>query len=154
MVLNLPHPRGLARELATNPEQHKASAYARRFQKDGAHEELTPEGLTFYIKDPKVRERYIEAFKRSDIEAMLHYYKKNYPREPYQEPQGEVVKVQCPVLLIHGLDDTALLSPALNGTWNWLEKDLTLVTIPNAGHWVQQDASDLVTRSMRMWLDR
>lgn len=37
IILNLPHPRGLARELATNPEQQKNSAYARRFQIGRAH---------------------------------------------------------------------------------------------------------------------
>jgi pimeloyl-ACP methyl ester carboxylesterase len=56
--------------------------------------------------------------------------------------------------MIHGLDDTALLSGALNNTWDWLEKDLTLVTIPGAGHFVQQDASEMVTRSIKMWLNR
>jgi pimeloyl-ACP methyl ester carboxylesterase len=40
----------------------------------------------------------------------------------------------------------------LSGTWNWLEKDLTLVTIPGAGHFVQQDASEMVTTTMRWWL--
>jgi pimeloyl-ACP methyl ester carboxylesterase len=56
--------------------------------------------------------------------------------------------------MIHGLDDKALLPAALNNTQEWLEPDLTLVTIPGAGHFVQQDASDLVTRSMKTWLDR
>ena len=59
-----------------------------------------------------------------------------------------------PVLQIHGLEDTALLPGALNDTWEWLEADLTLVTIPGAGHFVQQDASDLVNRSMLSWLGR
>ena len=31
-VLNMPHPGCLERELANNPEQHKASEYARQFQ--------------------------------------------------------------------------------------------------------------------------
>ena len=31
VILNLPHPNGLARELANNPDQRKNSAYARRF---------------------------------------------------------------------------------------------------------------------------
>jgi hypothetical protein len=35
---------------------------------------------------------------------------------------------------------------------NWLEKDLTLVTVPGAGHFGQQDAADLVTSTMRGWL--
>ncbi len=55
---------------------------------------------------------------------------------------------------VHGLDDQALLPGALNGTWQWLEKDLTLVTIPGAGHFVQQDAADTVSTTMRDWLGR
>ncbi len=154
VILNLPHPRGLSRELANNPQQQKNSSYARMFQQEGAEKQLTAEGLARWVKDPKAKEKYIEAFKRSDFEAMLNYYKRNYPREPYKEDTSPVVKVKMPVLLIHGLDDTALLAGALNNTWDWIEKDLTLVTIPGAGHFVQQDASELVTRSIKMWLAR
>jgi pimeloyl-ACP methyl ester carboxylesterase len=154
IVLNLPHPRGIARELATNPEQQKNSQYARNFQKEDAASKLTAEQLAFWVKDPNAKVKYIEAFKRSDFEAMLNYYKRNYPREPYVEDPSPVVKVKASVLLIHGLNDTALNAHGLNNTWEWLEKDLTLVTIPGAGHFVQQDASELVTRSIKMWLAR
>jgi pimeloyl-ACP methyl ester carboxylesterase len=154
IILNLPHPRGLRRELANNPQQQKNSQYARNFQQEGAHLKLTAEGLSAWVKDPQAKQKYIEAFRRSDFEAMLNYYKKNYPRETAGEETAPLVKVKAPVLMIHGLNDTALLSGALNNTWEWLEKDLTLVTIPGAGHFVQQDASDLVTRSMKMWLNR
>ena len=57
-----------------------------------------------------------------------------------------------PRLLFHGLKDTALLPGALSGTWDWVEKDLTLVTLPNAGHFVQQDAAETVTRTVVGWL--
>ncbi len=43
---------------------------------------------------------------------------------------------------------------ALNDTWEWIERDLTLVTVPGAGHFVQQDAADFVTRTMKSWLSR
>jgi pimeloyl-ACP methyl ester carboxylesterase len=154
IVLNLPHPRGLTRELAHNPDQQKNSQYARTFQQAEAASKLTSEGLARWVKDPAAREKYIEAFKRSDFEAMLNYYKRNYPREPYAEDTSPVVKTQMPVLLIHGLGDTALLPGALNNTWDWMGKDLTLVTIPGSGHFVQQDASDLVSRTIRAWLLR
>ena len=62
--------------------------------------------------------------------------------------------VRCPVLMFHGLDDTALLPGALAGTWDWIDADLTLVTIPGAGHFVQQDAAELVSSTMRDWLLR
>lgn len=152
IILNLPHPRGLSRELAHNPEQQKNSQYARNFQQPDAASKVNAEGLARRIADPEARAKYLEAFQRSDIEAMLNYYKANYPREPYVEDTSPVVKVQAPVLMFHGLKDTALLSGALNNTWDWVAQDLTLVTVPNAGHWVQTDASDLVSKTMKAWL--
>jgi pimeloyl-ACP methyl ester carboxylesterase len=83
---------------------------------------------------------------------MLNYYKANYPREPYEEPKQELPKVQCPVLMLHGLKDQALLPGALDGTWNWVDNELTLITLPDAGHFVQHDAADVVTRRMVQWL--
>jgi epoxide hydrolase 4 len=154
IILNLPHPRGLSRELAHNPEQQANSAYARRFQMEGAEKALTAEGLAGWVKDPEARKKYVEAFGRSDFGAMLNYYKRNYPREPYTEDTSPVKKVQMPVLMFHGLKDTALLSPALNGTWDWVEKDLTITTVPDAGHFVQADAAEIVTKTMRAWLLR
>jgi len=154
VILNLPHPTGLTRELASNPKQQEASEYARNFQKEGAAAQLTAEGLTFWINDEQDRAKYVEAFKRSSFEGMLNYYKANYPREPYQAPRGSLPKVMCSVLMIHGLDDTALLPGALNDTWDWVEKDLTLVTVPGAGHFVQQDAPEFVTKTIVNWLTR
>ena len=45
IIFNLPHPRGLQRELAVNQQQKLNSAYARRFQQDGAHLALSAEQL-------------------------------------------------------------------------------------------------------------
>ena len=157
IICNLPHPRGIARELATNPEQQKNSAYARNFQKEDAAKNLPPmlAGITqmFAKGDEKTAAIYKEAFAKSDAEAMLNYYKRNYPKEPYVEDTSPVVKVQCPVLMFHGLKDTALHHGGLNRTWEWLDKDLTLVTVPNAGHWVQHDAADTVSQTMLWWLN-
>jgi pimeloyl-ACP methyl ester carboxylesterase len=153
VVLNLPHPAGLTRELANNPRQQAASAYAREFQQPDAASKLTAEGLAFWVRGPEAKRRYIEAFQRSSFEAMLNYYKANYPRPPYEQP-SEFPKVKCSVLLIHGLADTALLAAGLNNTWEHLEKDLTLVTVPDVGHFVQQDAAEFVTKQMVRWLTR
>jgi pimeloyl-ACP methyl ester carboxylesterase len=162
VVLNLPHPRGLIREMVSNPNQQKNSQYARDFQKPDAAQHVSIEFLSGWVKDPDAREVYRAALKRSSLEGMLNYYKANYPRIP-AEPAAKAdfkpsipdfPKVKCSVLLIHGLKDQALLPGALNDTWNWLDNDLTLVTIPSAGHFVQQDAADLVTKTMVGWLTR
>jgi epoxide hydrolase 4 len=161
VILNLPHPAGLLRELKSNQEQIANSEYARTFQRGSPSDPavffgrpMTPETLSGWVRDPAARARYVEAFKRSDFEAMLNYYKQNYPRESGPSAQAPPVmpKVKAPVLMFHGLDDRALNSEGLSGTWNWVEKDLTIVTIPGAGHFVLQDAAELVTSTMRSWL--
>jgi epoxide hydrolase 4 len=156
VVLNLPHPKGLLRELATNPQQQKNSQYARNFQKPDAAKQVSTDMLAGWVKDPEARKVYRAALKRSSLEGMLNYYKANYPRDPAEATKvGQaVLPVKCSVLLVHGLKDQALLPGALNDTWNWIDSDLTLVTIPGAGHFVQQDAADLVTRTIVAWLMR
>ncbi len=154
IILNLPHFRGLMRELAHNPEQQKNSQYARTFQEEDAHKTLTAEALAAWVTEEAARKKYIEAFRRSDFEAMLNYYQQNYPREPYVEDTSPIVKVKAPVLMFHGLKDPYLLHQALNGTWEWIDNELTLVTIPAASHFVHRDAAESVTRTMKMWLAR
>jgi pimeloyl-ACP methyl ester carboxylesterase len=151
VILNLPHPNGLLRELASNPEQRKNSAYARDFQKPDAAKKVKPELLVFWVKEPEARKLYLEALGRSSMEGMLNYYKANYPREPYKA-EGKLPPVKCPVLLIHGLEDRFLLPGALNDTWKWVEKDLTLITVPGAGHFVHRDRPEFVTRKIVGWL--
>jgi pimeloyl-ACP methyl ester carboxylesterase len=161
VILNLPHPNGLLRELKSNPAQIKNSEYARNFQKMMPSDPkvffgmpMTPETISGWVTDKAARARYVEAFKQSDFEAMLNYYKRNYPTTsgPDAPAPPPMPKVAMPVLMFHGLNDQALHSDGLSGTWNWLEKDLTLVTVPGAGHFVQQDAAELVTSTMRWWL--
>lgn len=160
VILNLPHPNGLAREMRNNPEQQKNSQYAFNFQEPNAHQALTAEGLAAWVADDSARGRYVEAFRQSDFDGMLNYYRANYPRPPAAQPEGVTAptpsapQVKMPVLMFHGLNDQALLPGALNDTWKWLEADLTLMTIPGAGHFVQQDAAEQVSATLRDWLLR
>ena len=48
----------------------------------------------------------------------------------------------------------ALAFFSLNDNWSFVQRDLTLVTIPDADHFVQQDAAELVSRTIRSWLSR
>lgn len=161
VILNLPHPRGLSRELANNPQQKKNSQYARNFQKADAASKLNPELLARWVKEKEARKKYVEAFRRSSIEGMLNYYKANYPKSTNNNAADSkaarpkappMPRVKCPVLMFHGLDDKALLPAGLNGTWNWIDNDLTIITIPGAGHFVHRDASGKVTKYMTRWL--
>ncbi len=154
VVFNAPHPRALQRELALNEEQRENSAYARRFQMDGAHLALNAEQLAgLHGDDPVVYERYVEALEKSDFEAMLNYYKANYPRPPYSEDDSPVVMVQSPTLQFHGLEDPYLLRGALNDTWGFFEQELTLATIPGAGHWAVTERSAYTLPILKAWLE-
>ncbi len=153
VILNLPHPRGLTRELAANPRQHQNSEYARQFQKPDAAGKLTAAGLAGWVREDDARDKYIEAFKRSSFEGMLNFYKANYPREPYSITDQLKKPVKCPVLIIHGLRDPYLLSGALNDNWKWIEREMTLVTVPTASHFVHREKPALVTRRIARWLE-
>ena len=162
IILNLPHPNGMAGEMANNAEQQANSEYARNLQTKSSSDPdvffgmpMTPQSLAGWVQDTDAKERYVEAFERSDFDAMLAYYKRNYPsgeNAPSGAAPPELPKVKMPVLEFHGLKDTAVHSDGLNNTWDWLERDLTLVTVPEAGHFVQADAPDIVTSTMKWWL--
>ena len=77
IVLQTPHPRGILRELRTNPAQQEASLYARNFQQQEPPPGATAEAFAGIIPDPVAREHYIEAFRRSPMTALLSYYKRN-----------------------------------------------------------------------------
>jgi pimeloyl-ACP methyl ester carboxylesterase len=158
VIVNLPAVRNLRRELATDAAQRKASAYARFFQQDGAWKKLDTAQLVDIAvpdkRDVDTRSRYAEALGRSSIEAMVDYYRENYPREPYAVDASPVVKVRAPVLEIHGLDDPYLLPGALDGTWNLVDNELTLVTLPGVGHFALRDAPGEVVPTIRAWLER
>ncbi len=162
VILNLPHPNGVAQAMRNNPEALAGTAYAKVFREGGPDDSdilfggpMTAETLSDWVTDEEARARYIEAFERSDFTAMLNIYKQNYPDiwgdETASWPTAPNVAV--PTLVFHGLDDAAVHSDGLNNMWDWVDKDLTLVTVPGAGHFVQQDAAELVTTTMRSWLD-
>ncbi len=158
VILSVPHPSGFTRELTSNTEQRQDSQYARDFQRPDSHESLTAEGLASWVRDEDARARYVEAFGRSDFDGMLNYYKQNYPDLWDPDAEGGALapadppSLEIPTLIFHGLQDQALHSDGLNNTWDWIDRDLTIVTAPDAGHFVQQDAAELVTETMLWWL--
>jgi pimeloyl-ACP methyl ester carboxylesterase len=156
VVCNLPHPKCFSRELATNPEQKKMSEYAQAFRREDAGKSLDKDLFaTFAVgADQAAFPAYRAAMANSDIEAMLNYYKANYPALPYTQDAREVPLIKAPVLQFHGLKDPALHADGLNNTWEWLENTLTLVTAPNAAHWVHTDAPELVSNTIADWLKR
>ncbi len=153
IIVNLPHPRGFLRELANNPEQRANAQYAREFQKPDSHQRLNPDILARIVaRDEERRATYAAAFRRSSLKGMMHYYRQNYPRAPYDADLSELPKISVPVLQFHGLADKALHHHGLNNTWEWIARDYTLVTLPGVGHWAHHEAADKVTDTIKWWL--
>lgn len=157
VIMSVPHPAGFAHELATDPQQQKNSQYARNFQIPGFEANLKPEQLTAHAP-PEIRAEWTQALRRSDMTALLNYYRANYPKaQPGETPRYEeappMPPIRAPVLVIHGVKDQSLLAPGHNSTWEHVNADTTILMLPNAGHDVQHDAPALVNGTIRQWLE-
>ncbi len=156
VILSVPHPTSFAAEMADpNSKQNENAAYARNFQQPGSENNLTAEGLAGWVQDPEMKPKYVEAFGRSSFAGMMNYYRMNYPSGD-NLPAADAPPpppIDVPVLVIHGMKDTALLSSGHNNTWEHISKDTSMLMVPDAGHFVQHDAADLVNATIRSWLD-
>ena len=156
VILSVPHPLGMMRELMTNPDQQANSQYARDFQKEGSEKHLTVERLSFWVTDQAALPRYRAAFERSDYAAMMNFYRANYPRvtgDGRAPTPLELPKVKAPLLILHGMQDKALHADGHAGVWNHVEQDVSLIFYPNSGHFIQQDVAPQANRAIRDWLD-
>jgi pimeloyl-ACP methyl ester carboxylesterase len=153
IILNLTHPRGYAAVVANPTDAQRANTeYARRFassQPDGSPvpDRILAMGDRF---GSVIGGRYREAFGRSSYDGMLNYYRANYGQ--VGGAGVELPNLPMPVLQFHGLKDSAVDKDGLKNTWDWIAADYTLVTIPSSGHWVQSEASELVSSTMKAWL--
>lgn len=159
IVCNMTHPTGSSTQGLKALQANGNTSYMDDFRKHTS-ETLSVNWLSGWVKDEKAKQLYKEAFSRSYIDGMIAYYRAN-TRTKEQRAEWlkdpvitEQPKVQMPVLAIFGTQDRYVHKGGLNNTWDWLDKDFTLVTIPEAGHFVQQDASEMVSKSMKMWLLR
>ena len=151
VIMSVPHPANMGRQLKASPGN---SDYARNFQKEGSEKNLTAQGLAGWVRDPEEKKGYVEAFSRSSFAGMMNYYRANYPAAPDPNaPAPTFPKINVPVLVIHGMKDTALLSMGHNDTWDQVAMDTTILMVPDANHFVQHDAADLVNGTIRSWLD-
>lgn len=156
VICNLTHPRGYqnVRENAT-PEQKANTEYIRRFQDPNASKMFNATMLANMVagmESDAVKARFQEAFENSNIDSMLNYYRAIWPVLESGGLAQDLPNLKMPVLQFHGLKDTAVDKDGLRDTWNWVDEDYTLVSIPSSGHWVQREAADIVSTTMRWWL--
>jgi pimeloyl-ACP methyl ester carboxylesterase len=152
VILNMPHPWAISRELVNNPDQQKASEYVRRFKHPLAHTQLTTPMLSFWVKDDDLRLRHVEAMEKSSKNGMLNYYVANWPQEPYQLRIDEPQKVKARTLILHGLKDIYALPEGLNDVWSYVANQLAIEVFPDNGHFLHHENPKGVIASIRRWL--
>jgi pimeloyl-ACP methyl ester carboxylesterase len=156
-ILNAPHPAALRDEWARNFGQRLRSAYVYFFQLPGLPE-LLLRAWNFALLERAWRREPVHAGAFRDVEILaykralsrpgrltgpLDYYRAalRYPRDLYGLPQ----QVHVPTLLIWGERDPYLGVELTTGLDRWV-RDLRVVRIPDASHWVQNDVPDRVNR--------
>ena len=162
------HPATLVREYATNAAQQKAGQYSRNFQEqpDAAANMAkrlldlnAPNAPPRAGETPELRRMRLEAVTRSSFEAMMNFYKANWPRAPYSLDMpaiggriSDYPKVKSPTLVVYGREDVPLVVSGLNDLWNWVDSELTLLVVPGAGHGPHVEVPEFVTPRIMDWL--
>ncbi|MGE3631244.1 MAG: alpha/beta fold hydrolase, partial [Sandaracinaceae bacterium] len=163
-ILNIPHPRVLLDHLIG--PQFGALLYVLVFQLPGVPERLLSanehrrieRAFTSIAVDPsRFDDADLERYRRAAAEpgalrAMLSYYRA-YVRGGgmVRELWRGMPRIEAPTLMIWGARDPALLTVSTEGTERYV-RGLTKRFIPNASHWVQQEAPETVNAMLTAWL--
>lgn len=161
IIMNVPHPRVFRDVLRSSWAQKRKSWYVAFFQIPWLPEALLgargAEGVGKAFTDSAVNKAnfpaaVIDQYRANAsvpgaLTAMINYYRANMSAI-LNEP---VVPITMPTLMVWGEQDVAL-DIALTRGYGPLVDDFTLVTLPEASHWVQQDAPEAVNAALRDWL--
>jgi len=163
IIMNVPHP-AVAREVIRRSwAQKRKSWYVAFFQLPWLPEALLgadrARGIGRAFTDsavnkanfpPHVIDHYrANAVAPGALTAMINYYRANLPGV-LAEP---VRVIDTPTLMVWGEQDIAL-DISLTEGYGPLVRDFSLVRLPQASHWVQQDAPEAVNAALQDWLGR
>ena len=172
VIANAPHPSIFQKLLYTNQQQRAASQYIRGFR-DPANDALVKEhGLTgLLLKEVKwdrpsameaeERDALLRDWQNRDAAfGMLNYYRASPIDVPPMDAPLEVPadftplqlpRLTIPTLVIWALDDLALPPENLDGLEDMIEP-LTIVRVPDCGHFVPWEAPQAVNAAMEEFL--
>ncbi len=85
------------------------------------------------------------------LEAMINYYRANIVGRLFAKAETNN-KIRVPSLFIYGEKDFAVLPETVEGIGEFIDAPFEEFRIPNAGHWVQQEAGGDVTEILRDFL--
>ncbi|MBX7541020.1 alpha/beta fold hydrolase [Qipengyuania sphaerica] len=174
IVANAPHYAVFQKLLYTSPVQRGASQYMRGFS-DPANDAVVREHGLYGIlaqeirwdapdkMEPEERAKLLEDWQDRDAAfAMLNWYRASPVDIPTMDAPFEVPgdwspppfpPLTIPTLVIWAQDDLALPPENTDGLGEHV-KDLTLVEVPDCGHFVPWEAPDAVNAAMEEFLAR
>ena len=161
IILNVPHPAVLAREMK-QWRQLKKFWYFFFFQIPKLPEYSLTRNHAEKIKDiftksfinqsqvtSELLERYSQnALREGGMQAMLNWY-----RAAFRFPDHTNRSIDTPTLLVWGEKDLALNIHCSEGTEKYV-KDITLRRLPNVGHFVHEDDPAQTNQIIQSWLDQ
>jgi len=122
-----------------------ARAIGEAFRRTAVHPERFPEEVTRVYRDA--------ALCPGALTAMLDYYRALVRGGGMRRQLAlGLPTIEIPTLLVWGVRDVALSLATTWGTDAWV-RDLTVRYLPDASHWVQQDAPELVNEMLAAWLE-
>jgi pimeloyl-ACP methyl ester carboxylesterase len=171
-IVNAPHPVVFQKSLIDDADQRAASQYITAFRAPGFEKMVEAKGFDWFfdttfarhvdvskIPDAERRQYLADWSQPGAFNAMLNWYRASRVIVP---PPGVTVPlpdwllrafpaVKVPTLVVWGMKDMALLPTQLDGL-ETLVDDLTIVRLPNAGHFAPWEAPDAVADALEPFL--
>ncbi|MDQ3042686.1 MAG: alpha/beta hydrolase, partial [Acidobacteriota bacterium] len=85
------------------------------------------------------------------LSSALNYYRANILQRLFGGESADE-KIKVPTLFIYGEKDAVILPETVQGIGDIIDAPYSEIRIPDAGHWVQQEAAEIVTDSLREFL--
>ena len=161
-ALSVGHPSALSQAMREDEEQRRRSSYIGLFRERGKAEEvLEADGYgrlrEMYRMGPSpeaipadVVDAYVRAFSRPGrLTAALNYYRVNLRREG---PALAEAGLATPTQLIWGDQDPALGRTSAELTAQFVSGDYRLAVLEGAGHWLQFERPEEVSRLLIDWI--
>lgn len=166
VIVNVPHPAPMQREVRVNPHQRRKSWYVLFFQIPWLPEWLLGREDGFrlarmmretarrpeHFSDADVRVFAENIGRPGGLKAMIDYYRALLRSGVVarQARQGYPT-IDCPTLLLWGEEDMALEKACTYGTEQYVSA-LTVRYLPETSHWAQQDSPEMVNAMLLAFL--
>ena len=171
-IINAPHPVIFQKHLIESEDQRCASQYISAFRSPAFEKFVEAHGYEWFfgrtfaahvdlamISETEKQQYIAEWSQPGALTAMLNWYRAARVMVPPPGVTASVPgwllrtfpKVKVPTLVIWGLKDTALLPLQLNGL-DELVDDLTIVRLPDAGHFTPWEAGEKVASALSAFL--